>query len=395
MFIEHEKEFINTLDESQRRHYLGIRAIEIGHKGITAVARFFGFNRKTVSVGVTEVKELDYPDKGRVRRKGGGRTRIIDKYPDLVSEIQSVIQNHTAGLPQDENVYWVTISKPQIRQKLIDKCIEVSEYIISQVLDMLGFRKRSFVKSLTAAEVENRDEQFQNIAETRQKCVEAGIPIISIDTKKKELIGNFKRQGTVMSTGQPKALDHDFANFADGKIVPHGIYDVQKNVGYITIGQSHDTSKFVCDNIENVWNTHLIHEYPDAGTIVVLCDGGGSNASSHHIVKQDFMNLANRIGKNIFVMHYPPYCSKHNPIEHRLFSQITRSWSGEPLSSVQNAISRAQNTTTSTGLKVFVSLNQEIYDIKRPLDFDFESRFKKQVIARDVLPKWNYLIMPS
>lgn len=285
MFAGHEKDFINTLNESQRRHYPGIRAMAIGHKGIMAVAKFFGFNRKTVSVGVSEVKGQNYPDKGRVRRKGGGRKRIIDKRPDLVSEIQSVIQNHTAGLPQNENVCWVTISKSQIRQKLVDKCIEVSEYIISQVPDMLGFRKRSFVKGLTAVEVENRDEQFQIIAETRQKCVEAGIPIISIDTKKKEFIGNFQRQGTVMSIGRPKALDHDFTNFAECKIVPHGIYDIQRNIGYMTIGQSHDTSKFVCDNIENVWNTHLIHEYPDAGTIVVLCDGGGSNASSHRIVK--------------------------------------------------------------------------------------------------------------
>lgn len=199
----------------------------------------------------------------------------------------------------------------------------------------------------------------------------------------------------MMSTGQPKALDHDFANFAKSKIVPHGIYDVQKNVGYMTIGQIHDTSKFVCDNIESVWNTHLIHKYPDAGTIVVLCDGRDSNASSHNIVKRDFMNLTNKIGQNILVMHYSPYCSKHNPIEHRLFSQITRSWSGEPLLSMQSAISWARNTTTSMEFKVYVNLNKETYDIKRPLDFDFESRLKKQVIARDVLPKWNYLITPS
>lgn len=314
MFTEYEKDFINTLNESQRRRYLGTCAIKIGRKGITTVVQFFGFDRKTVSAGVREVKEQYYSDKGRIRRKGGGRTKMINKQPNLVHEIQSAIHDHTAGLPQDENVYWVTIQKSQIKQKLIEKGIEVSEYIISQVLDMLGFRKCSFVKSLTAAEVENRDEQFQIIAETRQRCVETRIPIISIDTKKKEFIGNFQRQGTVMSIGKPKTLDHDFANFAECKIVPHGIYDVQRNIGYMTNGQSHDTSKFVCGNIENVWNSYLIHEYLDAGTIVVLCDGGGSNSSSHHIVKQNFMNLANKIGKNILMMHYPPYCSKYNPI---------------------------------------------------------------------------------
>lgn len=171
-----------------------------------------------------------------------------------------------------------------------------------------------------------------------------------------------------MALGQPKSFDHDFGTFSDCQIVPHGIYDVTKNVGYMTIGTSHDTSKFVCDNIERVWNQHLQAQYPAANTIVVLCDGGGSNASFHRIVKQDLMDLASKLDMNLLVMHYPPYCSKYNPIEHRLFSQITRSWSGAPLLSLEDAARRATETTTSKGLIVYVDINNKTYDIKRSID---------------------------
>ncbi|MCQ2125853.1 MAG: ISAzo13 family transposase [Bacteroidaceae bacterium] len=170
-----------------------------------------------------------------------------------------------------------------------------------------------------------------------------------------EMLGNFKREGKALSTGRLKSLDHDFATFSDGQIFPHGIYDVTRNVGYMTLGISHDTSRFVCDNIARVWREHLREQYPDAHTLVILCDGGGSNSSSHIIVKQDLMNLADRLGIRLLVVHYPPYCSMFNPIEHRLFSQITRSWSGAPLMSLQNAAQRAAMTTTKTGFKSFCS----------------------------------------
>ena len=156
--------------------------------------------------------------------------------------------------------------------------------------------------------------------------MKSGIHVISIDTKKKEMIGNFKRQGLVYCSSSPKAYDHDFTTFSSGTIVPHGIYDIANNTGYLTIGTSHDTSQLVCDNIEQVWNNHLKRLYPNAETLVILCDGGGYNSCRHHIVKQDLMNLADRIGLKILVLHYPPCCSKFNPIEHWLFSQITRSW---------------------------------------------------------------------
>ncbi len=243
-------------------------------------------------------------------------------------------------------------------------------------------------------EVKDRNEQFERIAFVREKAEEIGIPIISIDTKKKEMIGNFKREGKALSNGPLRALDHDFSTFSDGQIVPHGIYDVTANVGYMTLGTSHDTSKFVCDNIERVWTEHLGKLYPDAHTLVILCDGGGSNSSSHRIVKQDLIDLADRIGIKLLVVHYPPYCSKFNPIEHRLFSQITRSWSGAPLMSLKNAADRAAMTTTKKGLTVKVHINSDTYDIKRPIDGSYHKRLARQVVFAPELGKWN-LVKPA
>lgn len=263
------------------------------------------------------------------------------------------------------------------------------------MLKQMGYKHRSFIKDLPMKDVKDRNAQFLNIADIREKASAIGLPIISIDTKKKELIGNFKRDGKVLALGQPKSFDHDFGTFSDGQIVPHGIYDVTKNVGYMTIGTSHDTSKFVCDNIERVWNQHLRVQYPAANTIVVLCDGGGSNSSSHRIVKQDLMDLASKLDMNLLVMHYPPCCSKYNPIEHRLFSQITRSWSGAPLLSLEDAARPAAETTTSKGLTVYVDLNNKTYDIQRSIDESYDDTLKKRVVFQTVLSKWNYLVKRS
>ena len=163
----------------------------------------------------------------------------------------------------------------------------------------------------------------------------------------------------------------------------------------MTMGISHGTSEFVCENIERVWNDHLRKQYPNARTIAILCDGGGSNSSSHKIVKQDLMNLADRLNMRLLVMHYPPYCSKFNPIEHRLFSQITRGWNGAPLMSVEDAVRRAEMTTTKPGLKVYADINTKTYEIKRPVDESYERRLAWQVVQSPVLPKWNYLIKPN
>ena len=213
-----------------------------------------------------------------------------------------------------------------------------------------------------------------------------------MDTKKKEIIGNFKRDGKVYCQSAPKNNDHDFNSFANGMIAPHALYDTRANVGYMTIGTSHDTSEFVYDNIERIWEQHLKHIYTNTDTICLLCDGGGSNSSSHHIFKQTLMELAQRIFMSILVCHYPPYCSKRNPIEHKLFAHISRSWSGVPLLSVEQARDKAQETTTSKGLVVYAEINDKKYKTKLPVKDSYDKLKCKYIVFDDDLTKWNYLV---
>lgn len=392
-----DQAYISTLNECERRQFLATKAIFFHKQGfsISKVSKIMKVCKNTLYKGIRELRTGDGPGKGRIRRQGGGRKGLLSLHPEWIDALRFVIEPYTAGLPQDADVIWVSISVPQISGEMSDNGYDVSEYIVRRILDALGGRHRSFIKDMPMKAVEDRDDQFKNISSIRTACEETGLPVISIDTKKKELIGNFKRNGQFLSKGQPKSLDHDFATFSNGQIVPHGIYDVTKNVGYMTIGTSHDTSKFVCDNIYRVWKEHLQEQCQEAHTIVILCDGGGSNSSSHRIVKQELMELADRLNINLPVMHYPPYCSKFNPIEHRLFSHITRSWKGAPLISVEDAAKRAAKTITSKGLTVKVDINSKTYDIQRPIDKSYEKKVARRSVFHGKLPKWNYLIKPA
>ena len=391
-----EKAYMSGLNERDRRLFLAARAENLRSQGLSyrKFSKNMGISTHTLQNGLQELHSCHSLAKGRIRREGGGRHTVLPQHPEWVQAVVRIIEPHMAGLPQDEEVVWMSMNKTQIRNELAKSGYEISRYHITQILDSLGLRERSFRKDIPMREVKDRNEQFENIAATRKSLEEIGIPIISIDTKKKELLGNFKRPGKALSNGELKSYDHDFGTFSNGMLVPHGIYDVTRNVGYMTMGMSHDTSKFVCDNIERVWNCYLKGQYPDARTIAILCDGGGSNSSSHRIVKQDLMDLANRLNMRLLVMHYPPYCSKFNPIEHRLFSQITRSWSGAPLMSVEDALRRAEMTATKPGLKVYADINTKTYDIKRQVDESYERRLAWQVVFSPILPKWNYLIKP-
>ena len=390
-----EMEYLTTLKERDRRHFIACKAAGPDGGSIRAVSKAFGCSPNTISKGIYELFNHIVPPDGRQRMPGGGAKRKTDTHPEWVAAFDDIVSRHMAGLPQDESVVWLDIGVPQIRRELLERGHEVSEYIVRQMVKAEGLKRRSFTKSLPLREVEDRDAQFVKINSAKTACIKAGIPIISVDTKKREMVGNFKRDGQVYCTTAPKALDHDFETFSEGVIVPHGIYDIALNTGYLSIGTSHDTSEFVCENIERVWNRHLKPLYPDARMLVILCDGGGSNSSRHRIVKQDLMDLADRIGLKILVMHYPPYCSKFNPIEHRLFSQITRSWSGMPLFSVADACRRAANTVTEKGLKVFAEIVDKVYETQRKVHESFQGRLARQVILDESLHNWNYLISPS
>lgn len=389
-----EMAYMSGLNERDRRLFLATRAESLRSQGLSyrKFSKRMRISTHTLQNGLQELHS-DHPvERKRIRREGGGRHAVLPQHPEWIQAVVRIIDPHTAGLPQDEDVVWVSLTKTQIQNELAEAGFVISRYHITQILDSLELKERSFRKDIPMRDVKDRNEQFENIASVRESLERVGIPIISVDTKKKELLGNFKRDGKALSNGTLKSFDHDFATFGNGTVVPHGIYDVRRNVGYMTMGVSHDTSKFVCDNIERVWNQYLKEQYPDARTIAILCDGGGSNSSSHRIVKQDLMDLANRLNMRLLVMHYPPYCSKFNPIEHRLFSQITRSWNGAPLMSVEDAVERAARTTTKTGLKVYADINNKTYDIKRQVDESYEKRLSWQVVFSQTLPKWNYLI---
>lgn len=241
--------------------------------------------------------------------------------------------------------------------------------------------------------VPHRNEQFENIAALKAQYQAAGNPIISVDTKKKEYLGNFYRDGTLYTTDVIETYDHDFNSFADGIIIPHGIYDVQRNTGFINLGTSHDTSEFACESIYTWWQAQGKQLYSNATSILLLCDGGGSNSSRHYIFKYDLQQLANRIGISIRVAHYPPYCSKYNPIEHRLFPHVTRACQGVIFTTLERVKRLMQRTSTQQGLSVTVNILAKVYETGRKVTDTFKENLPIEFAS--FLPKWNYTAVPQ
>ena len=241
--------------------------------------------------------------------------------------------------------------------------------------------------------VKYRDAQFENIAHLRAVHIAAGNPVISMDTKKKEYLGNFYRDGHLYTTEELQVYDHDFSSQAEGIVIPHGIYDVQRNTGYINLGTSHDTSEFARDCIRNWWNNRGRFEYPNATSILVLCDGGGSNNSRHYIFKQDLQALVDELGIEIRIAHYPPYTSKYNPIEHRLFPHVTRACQGVVFKSVELVKELMEKTHTRQGLKVTVQIVDQVYQTGRRAAKDFKETMR--IVFDEFLPQWNYTAVPN
>jgi hypothetical protein len=306
--------------------------------------------------------------------------------------VQSVIADYQAGLPTNSAVYWVNISPSKICRKMRDMGNDTSYYLVSNLLKELGYCKRRYSKDQCLREPENRDAQFKKIATLKRVFSEAGLPVLSIDTKQKEMLGNFDRRESYYGKEKREVLDHDFQSHASGTVIPHGIYDCFDNKGYITLGTSKDTSEFVCDNLLSYWQTELQWIYPAAESMLLLCDGGGSNACLHYIVKCDLCRLSKQLGMNILVAHYPAYCSKWNPIEHKLFSHLHRAWQGAIFHDIQIVKELALETSTSTGLSVKVNINDKIYQTGRKVSDDFKENINKFITFDDHIPKWNYLI---
>jgi hypothetical protein len=400
------RQFYAGLNEKDRRLYAGIEALKFGHGGKEYIAQVLGCSRNTVSKGALEVSGLSSREvhqqigkdqrKPRIRKPGGGRHSYEKKFgPEVDENFLDVLRDHTAGDPMDEKVRWTDLTIAEIVAALAqDHHIHVSKTVVRNLLKKHGYRRRQAQKRVAMkSEIPDRDEQFKNISKLRAEYEAAGNPIMSMDTKKKENLGNFYRDGRLYTLEEILVYDHDFNSFSDGVIIPHSLYDVQLNIGYIQIGTSHDTSEFACDSFRHWWYQHGQRHYPNATSILVLCDGGGSNSTRQYLFKEDLQHLADEIGVEIRIAHYPPYCSKYNPIEHRLFPHVTRACQGVIFTSIELVKELMEKTHTSTGLKSFVCILDKVYKTGRKVVENFKENMR--IVFDDIFPRWNYRAVPA
>jgi hypothetical protein len=304
-----------------------------------------------------------------------------------------VLQDHTAGDPMSAEVKWTNLSRRQIAGRMSELGTSVSRDVVSQLLRKHGYRKRKALKKKTMGHHRDRSAQFEKITRLKKKYLNAGLPVISIDTKKKELLGDFYRDGQIDTQETIKVNDHDFGSAGSGVVIPHGVYDIGRNQGFLHLNTSHDTSELACDSIAEWWKQHGRTDYPRAKKLLVLCDGGGSNSATRYVFKEELQNLADRLGIEIRIAHFPPYCSKYNPIEHRLFPHVTRACRGVIFRTLEVAQYYMAKTETTVGMSVQVSILNKVYETGRKCADGFKESMK---IAFDrILPKWNYRAVPQ
>jgi len=293
----------------------------------------------------------------------------------------------------EEKLIWTDLTATDIVERLTELATSASAYVVEQLLDRFGYHRRQAQKSCPMGQHPDRDAQFQNIARLKAEYLASPNPILSIDTKKRELIGNFHRKGVLLTQETLKTFDHDFPSFADGVVIPHGLYDPQLNRGYVHLGTSHDTSQFACDCLEDWWALFGRDQYPKATSLLLQCDGGGSNSARTYLFKTDLQVAVNRMGLEVRVAHYPPYCSKWNPIEHRLFPHLTRACQGVIFRSVALVKQLMEKARTRTGLQVVVDILDKVYETGRRVA---EEAKKTLNLIKDALfPQWNYRIRPQ
>ena len=276
----------------------------------------------------------------------------------------AIVDPCTAGDPDQDSVLWTNLSRPKIAEELLRRGFRVSVAVVAQLLERHRLGRRKARKSLPMGCHADRDRQFEIITKYRDSFMQSTDPIVSMDTKHKEFLGLLFRQGRLYTQKAKKALDHDFPSAALGVIYPHGFYDIKRNVGHLNLGLSHDTSRFACDSLGFWWAAHGQPAFPHARRMLLLCDGGGSNASNRYVFKYHLELLANRLGLEIRVAHYPPYCSKYNPIEHRFFPHVTRACQGLLLTSIEVTCQAMARASTKQGLKTAVHVLTGDYPLK-------------------------------
>jgi transposase len=389
---------INTLREAahlltghKRRQFQAQVALDYLDGSPRRAERVFGWGRSTVELGLHELRTgIICLDAFSARGRG---KRVEVKQPAIVARLEQLLANDIAGDPMSEEK-WVRSSLTHLSGKLQEMGYSVSRGTVRRLLRDMGFSRKSNKRKQPKPKCPTRNEQFEYIALQRQCFATAGLPIISVDTKKKELIGPFRNPGQCWCREADEVDEHDFPSAAECQAIPFGIYDVTKNRGSVVVGISNNTPEFAVNSIARWWETEGRSNYPMAGQLLILADCGGGNGSRSKAWKLNLqVKLCDRFGLTVTVCHYPPGCSKWNPIEHRLFSYISTNWAGKPLRSLGIMLGYIRGTTTRTGLTVKVSLDEATYRKGQKVTReDMEQLNRKH---HSVCPGWNYTISPS
>jgi Rhodopirellula transposase DDE domain len=388
------RQYYQSLSEKDRRRLAALEAIKLGHGGIRYIAKVLACDPQTVKDGMRELQQLpDDPAGNRVRKPGGGRKKTEVKQADLIQQVQDTIKDRIAGDPMRQDVVWTDLTPQEISTSLRKHAVCAGPRIVRRILDGLGFARRQILKVLPGGDSPQRDAQFRHLAHLMQEFLAAGNPVLSMDTKKKEYLGTLYRDGKIYCQQALKAFDHDFPSLARGVIIPHGIYDLARNQGWIHVGLSRDTTAFACDSLRLFWYSDGRRLYSNASAILLLCDGGGSNSCHKHLFKEDLQALVNDLEVPIRVAHYPAYCSKFNPIERRLFSHVTRACQGVLFDSLHTVMGLIQKTKTQQGLSVTVRVLDKLYEGGRTVSEAFKKHMP--IVFDTVLPKWNYWAIPQ
>ena len=382
-----------VLNEQSLRRFVATEAQSYGHGGVSAVFRITGIARSTISRGLKEIAEKRQPEAGRLRKAGGGRKAKLAEDSTLLSDLQYLVEPATRGDPI-RPLRWTSKSLRHLSQALRDLDHSACPHVIADCLREMGYSLQANSKTREGSGHVDRDAQFQYISDQAGAFLAAGEPIVSVDTKKKELVGNFKNNGRELRPkGSPEAVSvHDFIDPKLGRAVPYGIYDIGDNKGWVSVGSDHDTASFAVHALDRWWLTMGQSRYPKATRLLVTADGGGSNGHRVRLWKVELQTLANALRIPITVCHLPPGTSKWNKIEHRLFSFITLNWRGKSLRSFETIVQLIAATTTSAGLRVHAELDENKYPKGVKIS---DARLAAINLARHLFHgDWNYTISP-
>jgi len=382
------------LNEKSKRLLCAVEAKIIGRRGIAIVAKATKMSRTTISKGINELDSIkDISEESRIRKKGGGRKKAIEISPEIEKIVLEIIEPTVRGEPES-SLLWTTKSLRNLSAELKTFGYNVSHTVIGNILKANDFSLQANRKTDEGGNNPDRDAQFNYIHNKTTEFQQKFNPVISVDAKKKELVGNFKNEGREWhkKDNAPKVKVYDFLSDAEGKATPYGVYDITNNLGWVNVGISKDTSEFAVQSIRNWWYNMGIELYKNSKELLIVADGGGSNGSRVRLWKKELQNLAIETGMKISVCHFPPGTSKWNKIEHRLFSYITKNWRGKPLVSYEVIVKLIASTKTCKGLKVNCEIDKNKYEIGIKVS---DKEFKKiNLIRSDFHGDWNYSINP-